>query len=603
MDTTAEAGGPASDGGDGGRAVPRVGMTTDPGSMNLLDATTAHAFAVLNNVYTLGVVREPYTGELLPWGFRDWELRPEHVGTGRPAVTADLRPGLTFSDGTPVTAGDVRFTVEYHEEQSPPGAHGTTQYAVVESVGVDDPDGTTVQFYLSEKHNAWKRGILGYPILPAHVWRDVADPGEYDPVVAGGPVGSGPFVLGDCEPGEHYELRLRRDGAVPWNELDHADWLDDDGPFLDGVRFEVYDSEAGLRRALLDGRLDVTYDGVSVDAREAFEAAGSLSVERTRAAGWQHFSFNLRRVPLDDPAFRQLLVRLFDREFVVEELYDGVGAERGDYATPPVYDSWRPPPPAEVDEFDGVPVPSLSFPGRPGTFDLDGSAVEAARRFLLDHDRAEREYSLGEARDGLTFAPDGRALYVDGEPLTDAHTDNDGTPEAGPLEVLVPPPTERRGQSLAAAYWVSAMKRVGIPARLRYRSLDGVVEAAFRRAAFDVVGAAWTNLAVTNDHFTRMFSSAGADLDGSGDEVRFNPMGYTGADDLVAEQRRMLRPGPRRPLVREILATIWRDAPTLVSVYEHGFHPVSDRFTGYVAGLGGVATPQTWLNLRPAGEG
>lgn len=573
-----------------------MGMTTVPDSCNLFAAKTDYAFALLNNIYTLGAVRNPCTQEILPWGFRSWELYPERIGTSEPAIVARLREGLTFSDGTPLTAADVQFTVEYHREQEPGGAHGTNHYDYVESVDVDRPGGTTVYYFLEEPSNSWERGVLGYPILPAHVWRNVADYSEYDPLEHGGPVGSGPLALADCRPGEWYALEMRPESETPWNRLEHVDWLHDDGPFVDGVRFEVFDSREEQLAALREGEIDLTFEGIEVGSIDAVETDDHLELRHSANTGWNHISFNTRRVPLDDPAFRQLLVTLFDREHVVKDIYEGIGAIGGDYATPAVYESWRPPAPRQADDFDGISLPDLAFPGREGTFQLDESAVEAAREFLLSHPRAEYDYSVAEATTEFTYAPDGKEIRVDGRPLPEVHTDNAGTPVDGPLELMVRPPTDTTG-TLVAIKWLSALKRVGIPVRLHVQSFDAMVSAVYERAEFDMFQAGWTNVAITNDHFTRMFSSEGVGSDGN---MTFNPMGYDGADDLIFEQRRLFRAEERKPIVKRILATIWNDAPTLVTVYENVLHPVNTRFTGYVDGYGGVGNPQTWLNVRPA---
>lgn len=66
----------------------------------------ANATGTIGNLYEFLFGYDPQTGELIPW--------LAEAGTWRDAKTYELklRPGLTWSDGQPLTAADVRFTFE-----------------------------------------------------------------------------------------------------------------------------------------------------------------------------------------------------------------------------------------------------------------------------------------------------------------------------------------------------------------------------------------------------------------------------------------------------------------------------------------------------------
>ena len=503
-----------ADGRAGGSPV--QGMNGAPDTLNVLATSSVYAFEVLDSVYGYGTTLDPETLELAPWSFRDWDLRPENVGTASPTIVADLRDDLTFNDGTPLTAADVKFTVEYVTEQEPAGSVSASQFAAVEAVEVDRPGGTTVSYYLSERDNAWFTTILGNVILPKHVWSGVADYKQYTPRDSSeGLVGSGPMVLSDFSWGNWFELEMRPADELWQNGAAYATWLDPDGPFLDGRRIEVFGSTTALERALLDGDLDVAYtsDGVSVDAAVRATGTDGLAVVESPDDGWEHFSFNLRRVPLDDPAFRQTLVALLDDDWIVDDLLSGVGGVEGSYVTPVAYSGWRPPEPADTGgSYEGIPTPPLEFPGEPGTFQLGADGIEAARDFLSDHDRAVHDYTWEEASVEGAAAPDGRVLHVDGEPLTAAHTDNGGRPGRGPLEVGINPPQIDLDKARIAQQWVGAAKRVGIPMETRIQSFNSQFVRVFGREDFDIFGMSWNGITVNNDHYRQLFGSAGADL-------------------------------------------------------------------------------------------
>lgn len=582
----------------GGKPV--LGMATEPDTLNPLATGSTYSLRIFENIYTFGTTIRPETSQIVPWGMKDWEVHPENVGTSSPTIVAELRDGLTFSDGEPVTAEDVQFTVEYIKEQDTAGTIASSQFSAVESVGVDSPDGTTVNYFLSEKGNAWSREIMGELILPKHIWKNVPDYSQYTPRDNGGPIGSGPFELTDYSWPSWFELELRDD--VIWNTLDHADWLHDDGPFIDSLRVEVFSSKTALNQALLNGDVDQTMLTVSVD--KGVEAQNNdMKVYRSQDSGWQEIGFNTRRVPLDCPAFRQLLARLYDWDYYIKELYKNIGAVKPDYATPPAFEEWRPPRPSEIDEYEGIPIPDLEFPGEVGTNNLDQAAIDEAREFLINHDRAKHDYSVGEATSGVTNTPDGQEIYVNGTPLTEAHTDNNGESLDSPLLMLYNPPSDQPKVAQAVMAWIDVLQKTGIPAEGQAIAFNSQVPRVFAQENFDMYEAGWgSSISALNLHYSPRFGEAGADLDGNSEATKFNPMGYTGTQDLVDQHKQIMEVEPRKPIVKKILANIWQDAPVLLQYHSNVIQPVTDAFTGHVQKVGGISNYHNWLNIRKTQE-
>jgi len=267
--------------------TPIVGLDDPPDTLNILKATSESTFRVLDQLYSRGTTLDPADQQFEPWAFEDWTLEPANVGGSRPTITASLRDDLTFNDGEPVTAEDVQFTVEYLEEQEPGASIHAGLVSAVDSVGVDSPDGTTVHYYLDEADARWFTSILGLPILPMHIWRHVADYTTYEPSnEPEGVVGSGPMTLEDFSWENWYELSMRPREEIPWNSAEGIDWLHDDGPFVDGVRVEVFGSRSALEQAVLNG--DVAVAAGSWDPDDAIGAgeSDSLDVATSSAMAW-----------------------------------------------------------------------------------------------------------------------------------------------------------------------------------------------------------------------------------------------------------------------------------------------------------------------------
>lgn len=573
------------------RAEIRVGTAKTISSLNPFRAETAYEFRMLDWVLTPGTRRHPQTGAFVPWAFEDWTL--PRTDSPEPTVSVRLRDDLEFSDGVDVTAEDVVFTTRLYQNYTPAGTRSSRPHEHIEQVTVPDADDRRVEFTVEEPNPDVLRSIFR-AVLPKHRWErvtDVTDPSEPIETLL---VGAGPLVLEDAS-ADTFEFSSRPPSSTDWLTAE-CPWLDAVGPFLDGVRVEQFESTTALIRAVRSGDVNVTLESLDSEAMPDTSESSSLERRSSPAGGWSHVSFNTRRPPLDDAAFRRLLVRTFDVSFAVEQSTEGTRLLPGDYVTPPRYDEWRPPAPTELDEFDGEPVPSLQFPGRDGTFELDADAVTRVRQ-SLQRDDTDHEYEFVVHPNGP--ADDGKMLTVDGMPFPAFREAHAPDVETGSLTLLAPPVIETESRARLAREWIESLDAVGIPARVEHVPLDERIERAYEHHAFDAVMAGWGDTSALNTHYTRMFSSAGVRPQG---EVSYNPMGYEGADDLIERQRTTLDPEVRRRIVKQILVTIWRDAPTLVVGYERPMQPVSTAFRGYVPASGGVANAYTWLALRESND-
>jgi peptide/nickel transport system substrate-binding protein len=508
---------------------------------------------------------------------------------------------MTFTDGEAVTAEDFKFTVDYIKEQEPGGSITATTYENVEEVQVDSPDGTTVNVFLSQKDNRWLSDILGSIILPQHVWSNVPDFSKYTPRNSEeGLVGHGLCELSDYNWENWFELSVRDDSWLADLSSEY-DWLSGEAPFLESVRFEVFGSGTAMEQKLLDGDIDMIYQGTSVDKALDAREEDYLEVKQSPSSGYNHISHNVRRVPFDDRAFRQFLHKAFDSQWVVQSHYKNVGAEPGDYVVKKIFENWRPPAPDEAEAHEGIPLPDLDFPN-PGTFDLNQEQINSVRSFLVDHDDAKHDYSFGDAQTSITSAPDGKELYVNGSPLTEAHTNNAGEGGEGPLTFDYQPPQEDLAQAKYGQRYVGLLNKIGVPTEGLVRSINSQLGPIYVQEDFDFYAMGW-GLGVNMTHLAPLYASQGADLEGDQDVQKFNSMGYTGADDPILEQQEMMRNEDRWPVVKRVCAQIWNDAPTIITEEKNLIEPVNTRFEGYINTFGGTMSTDTSLNLRLSGDG
>jgi ABC-type transport system substrate-binding protein len=176
-----------------------------------------------------------------------WSANPEQT-----VFTFQLAPGVHFDDDTPITAADVKFTLERiaRKDSSSPLAvqlESVTGYAAWHTAGtapglsgIETPDPATVVVRLDRPFSSFP-SVLGHPafgVVPQAAVERLGDGFKQTPV------GSGPFRRVDApSPGR---LSLRRSpGHSPQARVDGIDFVD------------FKDTDAAYR-ALEDGQVDIS---------------------------------------------------------------------------------------------------------------------------------------------------------------------------------------------------------------------------------------------------------------------------------------------------------------------------------------------------------
>jgi len=103
------------------------------------------------------------------------------------SISFTLRDGLKWSDGEPITVDDVVFTYDYLKKF--PALDFNSVSALMASV--EKVDERTVRFNLLQPNSLIATTIVAMPIVPEHIWKDVADPVTFANET---PVGSGPLT-------------------------------------------------------------------------------------------------------------------------------------------------------------------------------------------------------------------------------------------------------------------------------------------------------------------------------------------------------------------------------------------------------------------------
>lgn len=241
-------------------------------------------------------------------------------------ITWKLKDCLFWSDGTPLTSEDVKFTWELVND--PANAVATrTGYDKIESI--ETPDATTVVIKFAELYPPWPTLFTQGPnnsgsILPKHMLEGVTA-AETDPFIRQPTVGSGPFLITEWVPGDYMILLPNPNFYKGRAKLDRVQ-----------IRF-VADSEAA-KAALQTGDVD-WYPNFSEGDIEALEAlAPDVVLTVVPGVDFEHYFFNMGRVdgvdgrgaaenegfcPFKDVRVRKAITLGINREAIVESLLFG----------------------------------------------------------------------------------------------------------------------------------------------------------------------------------------------------------------------------------------------------------------------------------------
>jgi oligopeptide transport system substrate-binding protein len=186
----------------------RMALATDVPSLDpALAGYDVASWSATNAVYSALVDYD--TGlTLKPDLAKTWTVSPDQK-----TYTFHLRPGVTFSDGSPLTSADVVYSLqrEIAPATASPGAYlfndivGATEFASGKSKtvsGLTTPDASTVVIQLQNPEPYFIK-ILAMPYARVMSPAQVA---KYGQSISQHPLGSGPFMLQSWVPGQKLVL-------------------------------------------------------------------------------------------------------------------------------------------------------------------------------------------------------------------------------------------------------------------------------------------------------------------------------------------------------------------------------------------------------------
>jgi peptide/nickel transport system substrate-binding protein len=282
-----------------------VGIPLEPPN---LDPSATSAEATENIVYANvfeGLTRIEEDGSVAPALARDWTISPDGL-----SYRFHLRAGVHFHDGTPLTAADVRFSLDRaRAEGSKNPLHDLLQ--PIRSVRADDE--LTVTLDLARPvaeiltYLGWGNLVI---MSPASAPRAATEP-----------IGTGPFRFREWRKGD--ALLLERNPGY-WGAP----------ALLDRVTFRVVPDATTALAALLAGDVDAYSNFPAPENLATLARDPRFTVVVGSTEGETLLAINNARPPFDDLRVRRALAHAVDRNAIIQGAMYGYGQPIGSHFPP-----------------------------------------------------------------------------------------------------------------------------------------------------------------------------------------------------------------------------------------------------------------------------
>ncbi|OOC42127.1 ABC transporter substrate-binding protein [Thermosipho sp. 1074] len=317
----------------GGQFV--LGTLSGPKTVNDVTAKETSSTDVIEMFMSYGgtlIERHGVDMKFYPAIAESWE-GPRLTADGGMEVIWHIRKGVKFSDGQPLTADDIVFTL--NEIYTNPDIPSSMQDVLKSTHGylpkAEKIDDYTVRMYYPEPFRLAFRYLGGMYIFPKHIAEEYVKNGNFqefwtvDSINKGEVVGLGPYIPVEYVPDQYIKFVKN---PYYWKKDANGNPL----PYFDEVIYKIISNQDAMRLAFENGEIDV-YGPRGTEFAELKEKEKELNIVVTTAGpafGTLFITFNwntpdpIKRKWFRNEYFRKAVAYAIDKESIIDTLYNGL---------------------------------------------------------------------------------------------------------------------------------------------------------------------------------------------------------------------------------------------------------------------------------------
>ncbi len=255
---------------------------------------------VFMNIYDQLVRVNDAGTEIVPALAEKWDVSSDNL-----TYTFHLRPGVLFSDGTPLKASDVKYSVDRAKTNKKSG----WTFSLEALKEITTPDDSTVVMTLSEPWAPFLSDIAMFnaSVISEAFAKKVGEEGLVEQTM-----GTGPFMLGEWKKGEYILLKK------------NPNYWDKGLPLLDEIKITVVPDDNSRILQLQGGQIDGMYN-VPLNRVSELGQSSDLDVKQFTSTYNNFIALNTRNAPLSDVKVRQALNYATDKQALIKIVNFGIG--------------------------------------------------------------------------------------------------------------------------------------------------------------------------------------------------------------------------------------------------------------------------------------
>ncbi|MFE6139272.1 ABC transporter substrate-binding protein [Bacillus sp. NPDC057893] len=255
-------------------------------------------------------------GKPIPILAKKWDISEDQL-----TYTFHLKDDLKFSDGSPLTADDVAFTLTLLHDPTYSGATDISQTAIkggqaykegkataIEGIQVVDPKTITIT---TEKVNAQTLSLIGGEVISKAYYGKEYKQGnlEYLKELYGKPMGSGAYKLDKYIPGQEVRFVANENYFEGKPKIEH---------FI----YKITKGDTNLQQFQAG---EVDYDGftTNVETIEQLKELGFANINVYTGSSYGYIKMNYKKTYFKDKRVRQALIYGLERQKVIDTYFQG----------------------------------------------------------------------------------------------------------------------------------------------------------------------------------------------------------------------------------------------------------------------------------------